>query len=181
MIMASEKEVRKAERLFKEDLHKRREALNQVEKDAFHHRIAFVKNLEPAAAETMIGALAVFAVRWDLFLQSCDHDLFAEVVDTKTLYEEGLKDNPYAATPAFLLLAQSVCCVIRETYHHCSKDSCMHFSKNDWGSNRPIMDDLYRILFALGYTETEEEKQWRDGSHPAYMNQKLEDFLPVSA
>lgn len=144
--------------------------LDNIQKNAAQHRFEFVRDLDPAKAEPFVGPLAVFSTLWGISLGSFDGYKFESCVDLETLVTGGLMHNPYGSNPGFLLLAQIVSCDLRNGYHFANKvDMKVKFKGSDILARPADLDDLYSILLALGYEMTDEEKQWRDGTHPAYM------------
>ena len=157
-----EKEIRK-------DYLLRKRTLDKIQANAEQHRFEFVMNLEPAKAEAYVGPLAVLCARWGTTMSSFGDKQFEQLVDLETLLTEDLMHNTYGTNPGFLLLSMFVTSGKNSSYHFAnSLDHKVVYKGENILAMPSDLEDLYRILLALGYEQTEEERQWRDGTHPAY-------------
>lgn len=178
----TEKEIKSAEKKHCEDLRLRKKELARIEREAYERRIAFVKALDPAKAEPLIGPLAVYQMRHDAFLSGVTIiTALEEAIDLTALLRGDILTNQYTTTPAYILLnytltPQNGC------YHHYrgSTKELVHVNQNSINGEFFAMNDLYAILVALGYELTEEEAQWKDGTHLAYNNKPLDAFFPCA-
>ena len=162
-------EEKKAKKAIEKDYFSRKRELDRVQKAAEQRRYEFVLGLEPSKAEPYLGPLAVWYARWGNYDSLCNEKQFEQLIDLDTLLTEDLMHNTYCATPAFLLLSLIVSSGSKSTYHFVdSLNRKIAYKGSNMLAMPAELEDLYRILIALGYEQTEEEKQWRDGTHFAY-------------
>lgn len=163
------KQMYDAKKAKEKDYFSRKRELDRIQKEAEKRRYEFVLGLEPSSADPYVGPLAVWFARWGSYDSLCNEKQFEQLVDLDTLLTGDLMHNTYCATPAFLLLSLIVSSGSKSTYHFGDSLNRKIVYKGSQMLAMPSeLEDLYRILIALGYEQTDEEKQWREGSHKAF-------------
>lgn len=178
--MATEKEIEKAQKAQSKDLKYRKKELARIEKEAYARRVEFVKSLNPFMAEPFVGPLALYQMRHLAF--NCGVTNLSDIeniIDVNAMLQGSILTNQYVSSPGYLMLLQFVMYPMTGCYHYYRSytRTIEHLTADSLRGGFFAANDLYDILIAMGYEMTAEERQWRDGTHPAYVNKPLEAFL----
>lgn len=143
----------------------RKMKLKELSERFYKLRYNFIKDCPDVRVKTetiMEFAVNSFIQSWgeetniEQFEELLEKNIVDEEVPVYSIYKQKTKDNPRKA----LLYA---------AYAHF--DDRAGVSYNTWdGEHRENedLDNLYDMLELLGYEMSDEEKQWRDGTHPLY-------------
>ena len=174
------KAVKTAEELFHADLWSRKKQIQAIEKAAFRRRLAFVKELEPETVKSFLNHIALFLAKWyDTVSEKPDINLLEGMLDLRDFCEKGIVTNRYVNNPGYAILCCIVSTYVKDAYHWHYRDQFKYTSAEELCQGPIYHDDLYELLTLMGYVQTEEERMWRDGTHPAYIQKTVKDFEGV--
>ena len=159
-----EKEKENQERMAAEK--ERRTALEQLNKRMYQLRFDFVKECPDVRVKT--DAIMQFAV-WSMvqeWVEETDTEQFGELLGFNIHDED---DDPVWGKYAFEFKENPRKVLLYAAYANYGDGGNAKYS--DWNGNyrnNERLDKLYEMLVMLGYELSDEEQQWKDGSHPLY-------------
>ena len=159
-----EREIENQEKAAAEN--ERRTALGQLNKRMYQLRFDFVKECPDVRVKT--DAIMQFAVcsmvqEWR---EETDTEQFGELLGFNIHDED---DEPVWGKYAFEFKENPRKVLLYAAY--ANYGDCASAKYSDWRgrySENESLDKLYEMLVMLGYELSDEEQQWKDGSHPLY-------------